>query len=58
MVVEDVQRLKSVLQVTDQKKENILEALETLQEKIPPRNVLQSTKIGLSLASASVVSQT
>ena len=46
VVVEDVLRWKSILKVENQSKENILNALQELNKKIPPRSVLQSTKIG------------
>lgn len=46
VVVEDILRHKSVLKLKKQSSENLLSSLVALKEKIPPRNVLKSTKIG------------
>lgn len=47
MVVEEIQKAKLLLEIEDQDRDIILDELKKLEEKIPSREILEETKLGL-----------
>jgi len=51
VIIEDILKFKTLLQQPDQNREIILDCLQKLDQKIPARDIIKSTKIGMSVQS-------
>ncbi|OPL07250.1 hypothetical protein AM593_03838, partial [Mytilus galloprovincialis] len=54
VVVEEIRRLKSKLQLESTSKEEMVDSLNKLGQKIPPRHVMLDTKIGINFISLKI----